>query len=78
MLKKAITEWMEFERCKRRFRKAFASEDSRKQRERVESLSIRLLVWHIERGHTLKTIETMIDTPNVEVSREERRPVNEL
>ena len=69
MLKKAITAWMDFERCKRRFRKAFASEDSRKQRERVESMSIRLLVWHIERGHTLETLESMIDTPNDQAHR---------
>jgi len=64
MLIKAIKAWSEFEQCRRRFRKAFASADSREQRERVEATAIRLLVWHIERGHTLETVEAMIDTPN--------------
>ena len=33
---------------------------TRKERKRVDVLARQLLVWHIARGHTLETLETMI------------------
>lgn len=64
MLIRVVKSWIAFERCRNRSRKVFGSNVARCQRERVESLAIRLLVWHMERGHTLETIEGMIDAPN--------------
>jgi len=65
----AVRAWAQMERAEHRFREVFrAVTPTRKDRKHVDDLARRLLVWHIERGHTLKTIETMIDAPNVPVS----------
>jgi len=55
------------ERAEHRFGEVFrAVTPTRKDRKRVDMLARRLLVWHINRGHTLKSIQTMIDAPNAQ------------
>ena len=76
MLIRAVKSWIAFERCRNRFRKVFGSTVARCQRERVESLAIRLLVWHMERGETLETIEGMIDAPNAGIETLARKEQN--
>ena len=62
---RAVSAWAQTERAEHRLREVFrAVTPTRKDCKRVDNLARRLLVWHIERGHTLKTIETMIDAPN--------------
>ena len=67
---RAVKQMARWEREQNRFRVVFgALTPTRKERKRVDDLARRLLLWHIERGHTLETIGTMLEL--AEESRDE-------
>ena len=61
ILIEAIRAWIAHERQEKQFQKVFGKMTlRRKEYKHINALAHQLLIWHIEQGHTLKTIEAMI------------------
>ena len=72
MLIQAVKAWARHERQVHRFHEVFGTGLTRKDRRRIGGLMRRLLAWHIERGHTLTTVENMVDEDYDGVNKELR------